>query len=407
MKKAAHTVVPKRCSLYKQARSDKWYARIKLDSGEWYRVSTEVEDLESATERALSLYYESKVKSNNKLPQNTRTLRSVAKNIVSQLEAKSDTAEWKQIYKHYIQVINKYQIPFFANTKLDNIKSRYEGYIAFVGEQIGRIPKASTLNTHHAALKLILTEAVNRGWCASDQLPVLKNSGKETQRRPTFDITEYRSLIKKLAHWCKQPSHRKKDSEIKLMLYDYVLILANSGIRHGREAMEIKWANISFAKSSSGNEIVTMNVIKRKGRKGTEERRDVVVRHNDISDVKKVLERLKERNPKLQGKSLEAVIKGRHDLPLFALSDGSQPKRLDGTFKKFLADAELSIGAEQSQRTLYSFRHFYASQQLLANPPITVYLLAKQLGTSVKMIEKHYGHFEALQKADSLSGWLK
>jgi hypothetical protein len=99
MKKAAHTVVPKRCSLYKQPHSDKCYARIKLDSGEWYRLSTEESDVEKATERALSIYYESKVKSNNKLPQNTRTLRSVAKSIVTQLEAKRDTAEWKQIYK--------------------------------------------------------------------------------------------------------------------------------------------------------------------------------------------------------------------------------------------------------------------------------------------------------------------
>jgi hypothetical protein len=41
----------------------------------------------------------------------------------------------------------------------------------------------------------------------------------------------------------------------------------------------------------------------------------------------------------------------------------------------------------------------------VAEPPITVYLLAKQMGTSVKMIEHHYGHYEAYQKADTLSGW--
>ena len=85
--------------------------------------------------------------------------------------------------------------------------------------------------------------------------------------------------------------------------------------------------------------------------------------------------------------------------------DETQPKRLDGTFKKFLIDAELLVGSESKDRTLYSFRHFYASQELLREPPITIYLLAKQMGTSVKMIEHHYGHMEAYQKADRLSGW--
>ena len=36
MPNAAHTVIPKRCSLYKQSRSERWYARIKIDDGTWY-----------------------------------------------------------------------------------------------------------------------------------------------------------------------------------------------------------------------------------------------------------------------------------------------------------------------------------------------------------------------------------
>jgi integrase len=73
--------------------------------------------------------------------------------------------------------------------------------------------------------------------------------------------------------------------------------------------------------------------------------------------------------------------------------------------RKFLIDAELLTGAEGTDRTLYSFRHFYATQELIREPPITIHLLAKQMGTSVKMIEKHYGHTEPFQKADRLSGW--
>ncbi len=405
MQKAIHEVIPKLCALYKQPRSERWYVRIKMDDGTWYRVATKELELEAAKKRALELYYEITIKGKNNLPQNTRSFSSVAKSIVNKLEDMRDTNQWKETYQAYIYAINKYQIPYFAHCKLDNLKDKYEGYVEYVAQQIDRTPAQSTLSNHHAALKIILDEAVERGWANSSTLPVIKNVGRKSSRRPTFEMSEYRSLVKKLLNWSKRATHRHKDAEIKLLLYDYVLILANSGIRHGREAMEITWRNISFAKSRKGNDIVTINVVKRKGRKATEERRTVVVRHNAFSDFKKVLTRLKDRNTKLAAKSLEEIIKQRIDEHLFVLSDGTQPKRMDGTFKKFLTDAELLVGAEDKDRTLYSFRHFYASQQLMRNIPISIYLLAKQMGTSVKMIEHHYGHMETYQKADELSDW--
>jgi len=398
-------VLQDRCTLYQQKGTLKWYCRIKLEDGTWYRLATNEISIDKARDKAIDLFYEAKLKAKNKLPSNTRTFASVAKSIVEKLESLKDTREWKETYKSYISAINKYQIPYFGHTKLDNIRAKYEGYIKHVSDQLDRMPTQSTIANHHAALKLVLSEAVTRGWATNDTLPVLKNVGKQSIRRPTFDIGEYRSLIQKLKHWSQKKSHRHKDTEIREMLYDYALILANSGIRHGREALELKWSNISFEKSKKGNDVVTIVATKKKGRKATEERRTVVVRHNDFSDFKKILERIKDRNPQLQAMTLEQIIKKRMDELLFCLSDGTQPARIDGTFKKFLTDADLGVGAEGIQRTLYSFRHFYATQELLREPPITIHLLAKQMGTSVKMIEKHYGHTEPFQKADRLSGW--
>lgn len=402
---AAHQVIPKRCSLYKQPRSDRWYARIKLNDGSWYRVATGETDLESARDKALELYTEAKIKADNNLPQNSRSFSSIAKSVLTYIEDSKDTSDWKQTYKYYAYPIKKYQIPYFGNTKIDNIRNKYEGYIEYVQKEIGKSVKQSTIATHHAALRLILDRAVEHGWANTNTLPKLKAVGGKSERRPTFDASEYRSMIQKLRHWVKRPTHRKKDAEIKLLLYDYVLFLANSGVRHGREAMDIKWRNISFKKTAKGNNSVTIMVTKKKGRKGTIDQREVIVRHNDISDFKKVLTRLKDRIPTLKKLKLETVIKRRLDCPVFCLNDGTQPTSLAGTFKKFLIDADLLIGAEGKARTLYSLRHFYATQALLADPPISIYLLAKQLGTSVPMIDEHYGHLETFQKADYLSGW--
>ena len=57
----------------------------------------------------------------------------------------------------------------------------------------------------------------------------------------------------------------------------------------------------------------------------------------------------------------------------------------------------------KEKRTLYSLRHTYAHFALLTDK-MDVYTLARQMGTSVKMIEQHYGHLNPAMKADVIAG---
>ena len=52
-------------------------------------------------------------------------------------------------------------------------------------------------------------------------------------------------------------------------------------------------------------------------------------------------------------------------------------------------------------RTLYSLRHTYATQALLDGTDI--HTLAKQMGTSVRMLELHYSKLTATMAADKLA----
>jgi hypothetical protein len=56
------------------------------------------------------------------------------------------------------------------------------------------------------------------------------------------------------------------------------------------------------------------------------------------------------------------------------------------------------------ERSLYSLRHYYATQRLLEGIPI--HDLAQQMGTSVLMIQKHYSHLTPLMKATQFAGSL-
>ncbi|WP_262312433.1 hypothetical protein [Acidiphilium sp. AL] len=72
-----------------------------------------------------------------------------------------------------------------------------------------------------------------------------------------------------------------------------------------------------------------------------------------------------------------------------------------------LTDSGLLMSSSGSRRSTYCFRHTYATFRLTEG--VDVYFLAKQMGTSVQMIEKHYGHVNPVKNADrilqGLPGW--
>jgi integrase len=85
----------------------------------------------------------------------------------------------------------------------------------------------------------------------------------------------------------------------------------------------------------------------------------------------------------------DVMLKKKMDLPVFCLPDGSVTEHLRQTFKAFLTEAGLLKCPKTGQdRTLYSLRHTYATFALV-NDGMDIHALAKQMGTSIGMIERH------------------
>ena len=53
-------------------------------------------------------------------------------------------------------------------------------------------------------------------------------------------------------------------------------------------------------------------------------------------------------------------------------------------------------------RTLYSWRHFYATQDLERG--VSTHALSRQLGNSTEMIDRHYSKYSPLLNAEAHSG---
>ena len=106
-------------------------------------------------------------------------------------------------------------------------------------------------------------------------------------------------------------------------------------------------------------------------------RRDIICRSGTVNYLK----RIQGWCPDVADMSFEDLVKAKIDLPVFRLSDGTSSQN----------------------RTLYSFRHTYATFALL-NDGMDIHTLAIQMGTSIAMIERHYSHLTPRLRKEMLTG---
>ena len=78
---------------------------------------------------------------------------------------------------------------------------------------------------------------------------------------------------------------------------------------------------------------------------------------------------------------------------------------LNRAFNALLDDLGLKTGADGRTRALYSWRHFYATQDL--GHGVSTHALSRQLGNSTEMIDRHYSKYSPLLNAEVHSGRKK
>ncbi|MDP4064711.1 hypothetical protein IMCC1933_05790 [Rhodobacteraceae bacterium IMCC1933] len=220
----------------------------------------------------------------------------------------------------------------------------------------------------------------------------LVKQGRDSTRRPDFSADEYRSLIRTLPSWIDK-GREGKSRDMRHLLRDYVLILANTGIRHGTEADNLRWKHITLFEEK-GDVFLEMSV---RGKTG---RRDIICHSGTVNYLK----RIQDWCPDVADMSFEDLIKAKIDLPVFRLPDGTSSQNLRQTFKRLMIDTGLLTCPRTGQnRTLYSFRHTYATFALL-NDGMDIHTLAIQMGTSIAMIERHYSHLTPRLRKEMLTG---
>ena len=378
--------------LFRRNRSSAWQVRYKIGT-RWLRTSTKHKDEREARKTAEDIVLEARYRHKLGLPTQSRKFAQLAQQAIQRMKAAQAQGEGKVVYSHYIAALENYLIPFMGNHGITSVDSAMlQRFAVWRGEKLGREPKASTVNTHNAALNRVLELAVELNYLSKTQLPYLVNKARDGSRRPDFTLEEYRQLYRFMRRWIRE-GKAGKSTQMRELLRDYVLILANTGMRHGTESYNLRWKHVSEFEANQRRYLALWVT----GKTGS---RELVARHRCVEWFKRIHARAED----LKHLSWDQLMKAGREELVFRLADGTVTKSLHQTFEAMLAEAGLLEDKRTEQnRTLYSLRHTYATFALVRGQ-VDIHTLAQQMGTSIVMIEKHYSHLRPRQRAETLAG---
>ena len=116
------------------------------------------------------------------------------------------------------------------------------------------------------------------------------------------------------------------------------------------------------------------------------------------------LERQLELNPNLKGKTLDEVIESKCEDYVFVTRYGERAARpnLSRNFETLLKSLKIVYGADGKKRTLYSWRHFYATLDLQRG--ISTHALSRQMGNSTGVLDRFYSKLSPFMNPGLHSG---
>jgi len=379
--------------LYQRPTSRVWQARYKLADRKWHCFSTKQRQLENAKKAAAELYDRARFRQEEGIPQKTKRFDALARSCIAALELEIAGGIRRETNRDYIRAINNYLLPFFGRMFLANITpAKVREYEQWRNDKIGRVPISSTLANHSSAFNKIIDLAIEQGWISNKVgIPRLSRKGRKGTPRPAFTQEELTKLLAYLPEWCLQ-GERKNHTEMRHLLRDYVELLLTTGMRSGRESMNMLWRHIEWY--SDGRTDVRYLRIWVSGKTGG---RWLIAKHR----AAEALTRLAVRQG--VGTNLDQAIASKSDGYVFSLSSGQRPTSMHTSFELLLKDSGMRVDPITGKnRSLYSLRHCYATLALM-DGQMDMHTVAKQMGTSVGMLEQHYSKMTATMAAERLA----
>ena len=354
---AKHTLMGGKLHVYRRENSGLWQCSTYL-AGKNHRVSTKTDSLAHAKDFAQDWYLELHGKHRRGEVKAEKTFKTAAAAFEREYEIITDGERSPAYVRGHKDRIRLHLNPFFGSHGLSEITPGLVQEYRIHRRQSARPPARTTLHHELVTLRQVLKTAIRHGWLAHlpDLTPPYNTSGK-ISHRAWFSPEEYKKLYTATRARANDPkNHRRKASE---HLHDYVLFMANTGLRPD-EAARLEYRDVTIVDDADSGERILE--IAARGKRG-------VGYCKSTRGAVRPFERLKAR------------AKPEPTDRLF-------PNRQTSLFNTVLKSADLKEDREGNRRTAYSLRHTYICMRLLEGADI--YQVAKNCRTSVEMIEKFY-----------------
>jgi integrase len=361
-----------RIILYKRdgLKKPKWQARIRVPNATGYKIiSTKTASLTEAQVFAVNLYEKLyfDVKAGGTL--SSKTFKQTFEEWVKSLKTQGHTRQGGS-WDDTIDRVRSYAVGYFGSKRMSDLKAAdFADYWLWRKTNYSRKPPSNgTLKRERTCLMPMLKFAKRRGYLT--EIPEIEAPQFKGQRRSTFTDDEWQTLYTKARSWVKA-AEKLATWRDRVIAQQYFLVLANTGMRVG-EARSLRWSDLRMIKIDDSKQMVAWV----QGKTGA---REVVFQPGADSFVRRIYD--------LRLEELEGAPKP--DEYVFCHRDGSAVQSFKKSFQSLMKYAEIPVVRNGMARTIYSLRHFYATKRLESEA--SPFLLAKQMGTSVEMLEKFYG----------------
>ena len=370
---------------------DQYYCRVRIQNEDRYKtISLRTADRDTARDRAMDQDADIRFRLKHDVPVFNRPFLQVAEEYADAQQRRANAGEVSQ--GRAMNIKNKVNGPlnaYVGNTQIHLVnQERWSEYPQWRRENgVGRrngVISDSTIRIEMTIFAAIMNYAVSKRYVPAhhrfEGMPKLK-----TARRDEFTLEEYRKLHSAGRKWMKEAT-TPQGIWYRQACYNFILIMCNTGMRPP-EAKNLRWRDITKAKDKDGTDILVIYV------QGKGKTRQLIAPKSVGDYLDRVRAQSKSTNP---DDAVFTIINGKPTVWLYRDS-----------VEELLKYANLRDGPSGIPRTTYCFRHTYATFRLSAG--VDVYLLAQQMGTSVKMIEQHYGHVNTIKHADrvlmGIGGW--
>ncbi len=250
---------------------NRWLCRIKVPNGPGYIYrGTGTSDFYEARKFADDLLDEIRIK----VKLGKAITGTNLKHLVDEFETYSKVkGEQTKREKDILGFLKTYAVPYFSKNKITEINAK-QITLFFDWRRRNakrKTPKETTILHETSQFSTFLKWCYQRGFIDTEVR--IERPKQDGTRRPHFDDHDWAKLIRFLREWRTQG--KNKSGPIywdRVMLTNYVLILANTGIRIG-EARRLTWRDLESQPSKkAGKSDIVLNVI---GKTGP---RDVVAR---------------------------------------------------------------------------------------------------------------------------------